>query len=71
MAAPKAVVMCVSSMEEVDLMFKIKYHGGKGMTYKEAARLAKEEADNVRRTWTGSKGVLHVEMREDVGTQKS
>lgn len=36
------------SLEEVDLMFKIKYHGGKGMSYKEAAVLAKKEADAIR-----------------------
>ena len=36
------------SLEEVDLMFKIKYNGGKGMTYEEAARLAQAEADIVR-----------------------
>jgi hypothetical protein len=36
------------SLEEVDLMFKIKYHAGKSMTYKEAAVLAKKEADSVR-----------------------
>lgn len=29
-------------------MFKIKYHGGKGMTYKQAAVQAKQEADAVR-----------------------
>ena len=31
------------SLEEVDLMFSIKYNGGKGMTYKTARRLALEQ----------------------------
>lgn len=37
------------SLEEVDLMFKIKYRGGKDVTYKQAARQAKEETDMMRR----------------------
>jgi hypothetical protein len=37
------------SLEEVDLMFKIKYHGKKeGVTYKEAARRAKAETERIR-----------------------
>jgi hypothetical protein len=32
------------SLEEVDLVFKIQYHGGKKMTFEEAKRLAKEES---------------------------
>lgn len=31
------------SLEEVDLMFKIKYHGEKSMTYPQAAVIAKEQ----------------------------
>lgn len=57
------------SLEEVDLMFKIKYHGGKSMTYKEAAVLAKKEADVVRLEATrrevslsdGKQGIQHEE----------
>jgi hypothetical protein len=31
------------SLEEIDKLFEIHYKGGKGMTWKEATRLAKEE----------------------------
>ena len=55
------------SLEEVDLMFKIKYHGGKGVTYTEAARLAKEEADIVRQGGiTTEKDIPQVVMKEFV-----
>lgn len=37
------------SLEEVDRMFKIKYHAGKSMSYKEAARLAKEETEELKK----------------------
>jgi hypothetical protein len=37
------------SLEEVDLMFKIKYNATQKMSYKEAAKIAKVEADAVRR----------------------
>ena len=60
------------SLEEVDLMFKIKYHGGRSMTYKEAARLAKDEADIVRQSgMTDVKGGLLVEQTEHIGDEKS
>ena len=36
-------------------MFKIKYHGGKDMTYKKAAVLAKEEANVIRQEATVEK----------------
>jgi hypothetical protein len=36
------------SLEEIDLMFKIKYHGGKSMTYKEAGRQAREETHKAK-----------------------
>jgi hypothetical protein len=36
------------SLEEIDLMFKIKYNGAKGMSYKEASVLAREESDRQR-----------------------
>ena len=36
------------SLEEVDLMFKIKYHAGKGMTYKQAGIQAQEETEAFR-----------------------
>ena len=54
------------SLEEVDLMFKIKYNGGKGMTYKEAARLAQAEADIVRHEGKASRKEdgTHVEQEE-------
>lgn len=58
------------SLEEVDLMFKIKYHGGKGMTYKEAARQAKIEAQAVRQNGIAEKDGTHVELREHID-QKS
>lgn len=45
-------------MEEVDLMFKIKYHAGKGMSYKEAGKLAKKEADSVRSNATRQEASL-------------
>jgi len=54
------------SLEEVDLMFKIKYHGGKKMTYKEAGRLAKLEADNVRHGAPAGKDNMVVETKEFV-----
>jgi hypothetical protein len=31
------------SLEEIDKLFEIHYKGGKGMTWKEATRLAKEQ----------------------------
>lgn len=31
------------SLEEIDKLFEIHYKGGRGMTWKEATRLAKEE----------------------------
>jgi len=37
------------SLEEVDLMFKTKYRGGKDVTYEQAARQAREETDMMRR----------------------
>jgi hypothetical protein len=46
-------------------MFKIKYHAGKDMTYKEAARLAKEEAETIRQE--GSRqGKWMTEVKQDV-----
>jgi hypothetical protein len=48
------------SLEEVDRMFKIKYHAGKGMSYKEAARLAKDETEElkIREAQGGDKAVV-------------
>jgi hypothetical protein len=48
------------SLEEVDRMFKIKYHAGKGMSYKEAARLAKDETEElkIREAQGGAKAVV-------------
>jgi hypothetical protein len=58
------------SLEEVDLMFKIKYHGGKGMTYAEAARQAKTQADDIRRNdWPHDKDVAEVKTAEFVDTK--
>jgi hypothetical protein len=60
------------SLEEVDLMFKFKYHGGKGMTYKEAAELAKAEIDSVRRQETEmEKETAKVEETEFAGSYES
>jgi hypothetical protein len=55
------------SLEEVDLMFKIKYNGGKGVTYKQAAKQAKEQINAIRleEQEDGKDGVL-VEKREVV-----
>ena len=36
------------SLEEIDRLFAIKFHGGSSMTYKEATRLAQEEIRMVR-----------------------
>ncbi|ORY01739.1 general substrate transporter [Clohesyomyces aquaticus] len=44
------VIMTGSSLEEIDLMFKIKYHKEKGVSYKEAARTAREETALSHRT---------------------
>lgn len=52
-------------------MFKIKYNAGSSMTYKEAARLAKEEADTVRAQGTGQKDMAFVETKEYVDEDKS
>ncbi|KAK3669300.1 hypothetical protein LTR78_010838 [Recurvomyces mirabilis] len=43
------------SLEEVDLMFKIKHNAGTKMSYKEAAVLAKQEANIVRAIGTEEK----------------
>jgi hypothetical protein len=59
------------SLEEVDLMFKIKYNAGKAMTYKEAAKLAKEEADTVRKSESQTKKEVYIEMEEDIAGRKS
>lgn len=36
------------SLEEVDLMFKVKYNGGAGVSYKQAAQEAKERINAIR-----------------------
>ncbi|OAL31214.1 hypothetical protein AYO20_08269 [Fonsecaea nubica] len=53
------------SLEEVDRMFKIKYHAGKSMSYKEAARMAKEETEELKKQ-EGEDGdkVVVVEVEE-------
>jgi hypothetical protein len=38
------------SLEEVDLMFSIKYNAGKAMTYNDARRLAQEQSQTSRLT---------------------
>jgi len=45
------------SLEEVDLMFKIKHNAGSKMSYKEAAVLAKQEANIVRAIGTEEKPI--------------
>ena len=52
------------SFEEVDSMFKIKYHCGKTMTYEEASFLAREESTRVRfePAEKGSEKVSEVEI---------
>ena len=36
------------SLEEVDLMFKVKYNGGGAVSYKQAAQEAKEQINAIR-----------------------
>lgn len=46
-------------------MFKIKYHGGKSITYKQAAKQAREETDAIRRQGVvDEKGEVTVEAKE-------
>lgn len=54
------------SLEEIDLMFKIKYHGGKDMTYKKAAVVAKQEANVVRSQAISEKNKSEIQMVECV-----
>lgn len=53
------------SLEEVDLMFKIKYRAGKTMGYPEAARLAKEEANMLRQAAADEKIIDPNEIEKD------
>jgi hypothetical protein len=52
-------------------MFKIKFHGGKGMTYKQAAIQAKAETDAVRQQEISGGKQEVVEEAEFAGSQKS
>lgn len=52
------------SLEEVDLMFKIKYHGGKSMRYPQAAVLAKEQIAAKRIEGIKEKDTPYVETKE-------
>jgi hypothetical protein len=56
------------SLEEVDLVFAIKYNGDKKMTYEEARILAREQSQNTRVLVT-EKG-LHAEHEEIVLSEK-
>jgi hypothetical protein len=52
------------SLEEVDLVFKIKYNGGKGMTYKQATLLAREQSQITRQA-------IHVKLQVSQDEQVS